>query len=237
MNENSISVVFPAYNEEKNIKIVVLEALKYLETIKEKWEIIIIDDGSSDNTGKIIDKFAQNNRKIKIIHHLKNEGYGKSLKDGFAASSLDFVFFTDSDRQFSLKALDIMYPLAKTGVVDLVIGYRINRQDPFLRKFLSWGYNSLAGLLFNLQVKDIDCAFKILKKSIFNKIKIESSNFFINTEILAKAKLLNYKILEVGVPHFPRKAGKSTVSLKYFPLTVRELWRIYWSLKIKRGEK
>ena len=134
-----------------------------------------------------------------------------------------------------MDALDVMFPIAKTQVVDLVIGYRLKRKDPFLRKFLSWGYNTLASFLFDLNVKDIDCAFKLFRKDIFKKIKIESKSFFFNTEILAKARFLDFNIIEVGVPHFPRTAGKSTVSFKYIPLTIKELVRIWLSLqKLKR---
>lgn len=237
MAYKGLSVVLPAFNEEKNIKGAIEDALSYLKTIGDEWEIIVINDGSEDKTGLIAEKFGQRKPRIKVIHHLQNEGYGRSLKDGFSASRFDHIFFTDSDRQFDLKALDVMLPLAKTGVVDLVIGYRVKRQDPFLRKFLSWGYNSLVGLLFNLSLKDIDCAFKIFKKSVFEKIKIESTNFFVNTEILAKAKFFNFKILEVSVPHFPRRAGKSSISPKFIPLTLKELWRIYRSLRKLKNRK
>jgi glycosyltransferase involved in cell wall biosynthesis len=229
--KDGISIILPAYNEEANLRAALNDALSYLKTLKDPWEIIVVDDGSSDDTGKIAADFAKHHRRIKIISHQRNMGYGRSLSDGFLASNYNFVFFTDSDRQFDLKALDIMWPVAKTGVIDLVIGYRLNRKDPWIRRFLSRCYNILADILFDLDVKDIDCAFKIFKKEIFEKIKIESDNFFVNTEILAKARYFRYKILEVGVTHFPRKAGKSTVSFKYVPLTIRELIRIKKNLR------
>lgn len=221
-----ISVVIPAFNEEANIWSALNDALSYLKTLKDPWELIVINDGSRDDTGKILADFAKGNHRLKVITHPDNLGYGRSLSNGFQASLYNYVFFTDADRQFDLKALDVLWPIAKTGVIDLVIGYRLKRKDPFTRRFLSRCYNLLADFLFDLDVKDIDCAFKIFKKSIFKKIKIESNNFFVNTEILAKARHFNFKILEVGVPHFPRKAGKSTVSWKYVPLTVKELIRI-----------
>lgn len=229
--KDGISVVLPAYNEEANLWSALNDALSYLKTLKDPWELIVVDDGSSDDTAKIAADFVKHHRRIKIISHQQNLGYGRSLSDGFEASNYNFVFFTDSDRQFDLKALDIMWPVAKTGVIDLVIGYRLNRKDPFTRRFLSRCYNILADILFDLDVKDIDCAFKIFKRGIFKKIKIESDNFFVNTEILAKARYFRYKILEVGVTHFPRKAGKSTVSFKYIPLTIKELIRIKRSLR------
>lgn len=237
MPKKGISIVLPAYNEEKNLQEAVKDALKFLQTVKDPWEIIIVNDGSVDRTGELAEKLSRSQPRVKVIQHNKNRGYGRSLSDGFAASTYDYVFFTDSDRQFDLNALKIMWPLAKTGVVDLIIGYRLNRQDPFIRKFLSRCYNLLADFLFGLDVRDIDCAFKIFNKKIFKKIKIESDNFFVNTEILAKARHFKFNILEVGVPHFPRKAGESSVSFKYIPLTIKELVRIKMSLNKLKKER
>lgn len=231
MFEQGISIIFPAFNEEKNIEEVVTDALKYLKTLKDEWEVVIVNDGSGDKTGEIADKLSLKNDRIKVIHHSVNQGKGVSLRDGFKESRYNFVFFTDSDRQFRLKALDTMWPLAKTGVVDLIIGYRVNRQDRLVRKLLSRGYNILADQLFSLDVKDIDCAFKIFRKDIFKKINIEQPHFFVDTEILAKARFFNFRILEVGVSHFPRKAGKSSVRFKFIPLAFRELWRIRTSIE------
>jgi len=237
-NPSGISIILPALNEEKNIGLMVGECLGYLRKLKDNYEIIVVNDGSKDKTGEIAQKIAKRNKKIRVINHSKNEGYGQALKDGFAAAKYDYVFFTDSDRQFRLDALDVMYPIIKTQVVDLVIGYRLKRKDPFLRKFLSWGYNTLASFLFDLDVKDIDCAFKLFRKDIFKKIKIESKSFFFNTEILAKARFFGFNIIEVGVPHFPRTAGKSSVKFKHIPLTIKELIRIHRSLqKLKKRRK
>ena len=229
--KTGLSVILPAFNEAENINQMVQDCLKYLRKIKDNHEIIIVNDGSKDNTGILAKKIAQKYKNIRIINHKKNKGYGQALASGFKAAKFDYIFFTDSDRQFHLDALDIMYPVAKTGVVDLTIGYRLKRRDKFFRKLLSWGYNTLVGFLFDLSVKDIDCAFKLFKKTIFEKIKIESAGFFFNTEILAKAKFFNFNIVEVGVPHFPRTAGKSTIRLKHIPLTIKELIRIKNSLK------
>jgi len=226
-----LSVVLPAYNEEQNIANMVEDCLTYLNRLEDQFEIIIVNDGSSDRTGEIAETLAQQWETVRVINFTENQGYGRALAKGFALARYEYLFFTDSDRQFKLAALDVMFPIAKTGVVDLIIGYRQQRQDARFRKFLSWGYNTLANFLFDLNVKDIDCAFKIFRKEIFSKIEIESQSFFVNTEILAKARLLNYNILEVGVPHFPREAGQSSVRLVHIPLTIRELLRIRKSIK------
>jgi len=232
-----ISVVLPAFNEEANIKKMVEHCLGYLKTTKEDYEVVVVNDGSRDRTREIAQEIVEKNKKVRLVNHRQNQGYAQALKNGFKAARFDYVFFTDSDRQFRLDALDVMFPVAKTGVVDLVIGYRLKRKDNFLRKLLSWGYNTLANFLFDLNVKDIDCAFKLFRKDIFRKIKIESESFFFNTEILAKARLFNFNIIEVGVPHFPRTAGKSTVRFIHIPLTIKELIRIQKSLRKIRQKR
>jgi len=224
-------------NEEGNIEAAVNDIQSYFNSREEKYEIIVINDGSTDSTGEIAERLAKKNGSVRAIHHSINKGYGSALKEGFKSSKYKYVFFTDSDRQFDIKGLDILLPLIKTDAVEIIIGYRLKRKDPFLRRFLSWGYNSLVGCLFDLNVKDIDCAFKVFRKDIFSNIKIESKNFFVNTEILAKARHFGFNVLEVGVPHFPRTAGKTTVSFKHIPMTLIELYRIRKEIKkLKRNE-
>ena len=234
---NSISIILPALNEEGNIEAAIQDIQLYFHSREEKYEIIVINDGSTDSTGEIAERLVKENGSVRVIHHSINKGYGSALKEGFENSKYKYVFFTDSDRQFDIKGLDILLPLIKTDAVEIIIGYRLKRKDPFLRRFLSWGYNSLVGYLFDLNVKDIDCAFKIFRKDIFSKIEIESKNFFVNTEVLAKAMYFGFNVLEVGVPHFPRTAGKTTVTLKHIPMTLIELYRIFKSIKrLKKSE-
>jgi len=234
---SGISIVLPAYNEEGNIEQMVKDCLTYLRKLNDDYEVIIVNDGSQDKTEYIARKISRRNQKVRLISYAQNKGYAQALKIGFSKAKFNYVFFTDADRQFRLDALDVMYPIIKTQMIDLVIGYRLKRKDPFLRKFLSLGYNILADFLFDLNVKDIDCAFKLFRKDIFKKIKIESKSFFFNTEILAKARFFNFNIIEVGVPHFPRAAGKSTVRFIHIPLTIKELIRISSSMRKLKKEK
>lgn len=219
-----ISVVFPAYNEEENIEVCVIMARTILKEVVNNFEIIIVDDGSSDNTGKICRDLERRFPEIRLLSKDKNEGYGFALRDGFKASKHDLVFFSDSDRQFDIVNLRDL--LCWTDDNDIVIGFRKKRQDSLKRKFLSWGYNRLAGLIFDLDVKDIDCAFKIFRKEVFNEIEICSNRFFVNTEILAKARKLGYRIKEIGVSHFPRLEGNSKVNFKDIFFTLGEMKRI-----------
>jgi len=222
--KKSLSIILPAYNEAENIQKAIYDCFNFLHALNCRHEIIVINDGSTDNTGKILVDIAEKHNNLRVIMHAKNEGYGMALRDGFKAAQFELVFFTDSDRQFAIESLSEMLPLIE--MVDIVIGYRFDRKDHFIRKFLSCGYNTLINLLFDLNVKDIDCAFKLFRREVFDKIKIESSHFFVNTEILAKAKFYGFNIAEIGIKHYPRLNGESKVSIKYIPLTLKELWKI-----------
>ncbi|MBU1061154.1 MAG: glycosyltransferase family 2 protein [Candidatus Omnitrophica bacterium] len=237
-----LSIIMPAFNEGENIAHSVEEVLAYskkLHDMNMSFEVLVVNDGSDDNTPDIINRLAlEYPQEVVAINNSRNSGYGYSIAKAIEKSRYDLVFFTDADRQFKIGSLDLLLPLMFTGIPDIVIGYRLDRKDPALRKFLSWGFNSLVRFIFDINVKDIDCAFKLFRKEIFKKIEIGSNNFFINTEILTKAGFFNFRILEVGVEHFPRGTGKSTVSLKYIPLTLMELvkiWKIMQGLKRKRN--
>lgn len=226
--DKDISIVFPAYNEEDNIEICIIVAYAILEEIVKDFEIIIVNDGSVDRTKEICFALAERFKKIKVISKDKNEGYGYALRDGFAMAKFDLVFFSDSDRQFDI--LNLKDLLKYIDDYDIVVGFRKKRQDSLKRRFLSKSYNSLIRMIFGLETTDIDCAFKLFKKKIFDNIKIESRQYFVNTEILTKAKKMDLKIKEVGVIHFPRFEGESKVNFSEIPRTLKELLRIYRSL-------
>lgn len=223
--DKDISVIFPAYNEEENIEVCTIIAHCILKELVQDFEIIIVNDGSTDRTKEICLDLERRSDKIKIISKEVNEGYGYALRDGFKAAKFDLVFFSDSDRQFDIVNLKDL--LEHIDEYDIVIGFRKNRVDSLKRKFLSWGYNMLVGFLFNLDVTDIDCAFKLFKNKIFDKITIESKQYFVNTEILAKARKLGLSIKEIGVSHFPRYEGESKVGFLDIPRTLKEIVRIY----------
>lgn len=224
-----ISVVFPAYNEEESIEICVVVARAILKELVNNFEIIVVDDGSIDNTKNICQQLEQKFPEVKVISKTRNEGYGFALRDGFKASRFNLVFFSDSDRQFDIVNLKDLLPWVDE--YDIVVGFRKNRQDSIKRKILSLGYNILAGTIFDLNIRDIDCAFKIFRKSIFKRIDINSNRFFVNTEILAKAKKIGYSIKEVGVTHFPRLEGRSKVGFKDIFWTLKEMKRVYGYIK------
>jgi len=220
--DKDISVVFPAYNEKNNIEICILLARTILKELVNNFEIIIVDDGSIDNTKEICLQLEEKFPEVRVISKARNEGYGFALRDGFQAAKFDLVFFSDADRQFDIMNLIDLLPWVDK--YDIVIGFRKKRQDTIKRKILSFGYNALVRAIFDLNIRDIDCAFKIFRKSIFDKIEIESSRFFVNTEILAKARKLRYSIKEVGVTHFPRLEDDSKVSFKDIFWTLKEIY-------------
>jgi uncharacterized protein (DUF362 family)/ferredoxin len=230
----SISVFFPALNEEGNIEKLTHELLDILRPSFEKGEVIIVDDGSRDRTGEIADRLAaENNGWVRVIHHATSKGYGNALKAGFDAAQYDLVFFTDGDRQFDVNDLYRALPLIDR--YDLVVGYRLDRQDPRHRLFLSGGYNFLVRLLFGLKLEDVDCSFKLFTRAAVDKIGIESSGYFIDTEIMVKASRRGLRIKEIGVRHLPRTAGVSKVKMKHIYTTLHEI-AVLWK-RLRRGEE
>jgi glycosyltransferase involved in cell wall biosynthesis len=204
----SLSVFFPCWNEHASIEPLTRKAVTVLEAIGADYEIIIVDDGSTDQTGQIADRLAAENERIRVIHHPTNRGYGAALQSGFRAASKDWVFYTDGDGQFDLNELPPLLELMDR--YDIVSCYRLNRQEGWLRKFNAFCWTRLVGLLFNLPLKDIDCAFKLYKRSIFDDMELLSTGALIDTEILARAKRKGCRITQVGVRHYPRIAGRAT---------------------------
>jgi glycosyltransferase involved in cell wall biosynthesis len=204
----SITVFFPCYNEQANVAKVANKAIEVLAGLQADYEIIIVNDGSSDGTGRVADQIAADHPRVRVIHHPRNLGYGAALQSGFRAAAKDLVFFTDGDAQFDLAELPPWLPLMKE--YDIVCGYRMNRQDNFVRRINGWLWTKMTGRLFALNLRDIDCAFKLFRRAIFDGLKMESTGALINTEILARAARKGYRMTQRGVHHYPRTAGQQT---------------------------
>lgn len=207
MINNSISVFLPAYNEEENIKQAILSVQEYLKKKFDDYEIIIVDDGSSDKTAEIVKNLSKKNKRIKLVSHNTNLGYGAALRSGFKNVKKDLVFYTDSDNQFNIKEMDILFPLIKK--FDIVSGFRIKRRDPLMRIFIAYTYNLIIRMLFNLKVKDIDASFKLYKRHIFDKIQLKANTGLIDAEVLIKAQKKGFTVGQVGVTHYPRAKGRT----------------------------
>jgi glycosyltransferase involved in cell wall biosynthesis len=233
MSPYSISVFFPCYNEEDNIQRVVGRAVEVLEGIDADFEVIIVNDGSADQTGAIANSIAAAEKRVRAVHHPRNLGYGAALQTGFKSATKQYVFFADGDGQFDIGEMPAMLPLMEQ--YDIVCGYRLNRQDPFVRKLNGWMWTKLVCLLFGMKIRDIDCAFKLFKREVFDHIKMSSAGALISAEILARATRAGYKITEVGVHHYPRTAGKQTgAKLRVILRAFKELFALY--NRIRRGE-
>jgi glycosyltransferase involved in cell wall biosynthesis len=232
----SISFVLPAYNEQENIERATMAVVEVAETLGlDDYEVIVVDDGSTDRTAEIIDGLARTNPHVRPIHQPRNLGYADALKTGFTGARMGLVFYTDSDLQFDVREVKNFLPASED--YDLVCGFRIYRYDPLTRLFLAWGYNLLARTIFRLRVRDIDCAFKLFRREIFDVIEIRSKKFFVDTEILAKARFYGFRMTEIGVRHYPRAGGSSTVRPSHVFSTLRELARIWAEIYLGRGRK
>lgn len=220
----TLSVFFPAYYDEKNIGKVVDKAVEVLEKLKLKdYEVTIIEDGSPDKTGEVCNALAARYEKVKVIHHEVNRGYGATLYEGFTSAKNDYVFYTDGDNQFDLEELKKLIALIHYS--DIVVGFRKKKQYSTYRKFTSLVYNYVLRYMFNIDYVDIDCAFKIIKRDLFDKITIKTKDAFIDAEIMIKASLLGYTSTEIGVKHLPRVDGISTAARPSIILkTIKEIY-------------
>lgn len=207
-----LSVFFPAYNEEKNLSATVTKAVDILNNFAEKWEIIIVNDGSSDRTAEVASKLASKNPNIRIITHSPNRGYGAAFKSGLYAARYSWITFTDSDGQFDFSEIGIFFEKQMETKADLVIGYYLDRKVSLGKKITSKMWEYLVFLMFGLKVHDIDCGFKLIKKEVVDTIPLLESErgAFISSEFLIKAKKKGFKIVEIGVHHYPRIAGEGT---------------------------
>ena len=232
-NKPSISIFFPAYNEEKNIGRAIEESLEALSKLTDTYEVIVVDDGSRDRTAEIVKSFVQKNNHVRLVQHDKNKGYGEGLKSGIRASQYDYVFFTDSDLQFDLNELSLLTEYIPE--YDVVIGYRKNRRDSFIRLINAKLWNLANKIMFGLKVRDIDCAFKLFRRDILNKVNLTSGGAMISAELLLKLHHLGASIKEVGVTHFPRTEGSPTgAKPKVIIRAFEEMWRLY---SIEMGDK
>lgn len=223
MYNQSLSFVIPAFNEQENIAHIVADAHQFLSNHFGHFEIIVIDDGSTDNTQfeceQLISTYGS---KLIVLRHTRNRGYGAALRTGLFSAKNELVFYTDSDCQFAIEEMKQFMEYIKD--TDLVIGFRKNRQDAFIRKFSSRIFNRLIFVIFGLDIKDIDCSFKLFRKDALQKLSIETDEFLVDTELLVKAMRKKLKIKELPVTHYPRKRGKSTVKFRHIFSTIRDIF-------------
>jgi len=226
MTPGSISIVLPAYNEAESLAAIVERTLAVMPELGSEFEVILVDDGSVDGTRDVAFELMRAHPEVRVAAHPSNRGYGAALRTGFGLSRFDLVFYTDADNQFDPGDLKHFLPLM--GDYDAIVGFRVYRYDTVLRSMLSWIYNRLVNLLFRVRLRDVDCSFKLFRREVIEQISIECDDFFVDTELVAKARKWNFRILEKGVRHYPRMAGETTVRPSDIPATLRQvalMWR------------
>ncbi len=229
-----ISAFFPCYNEEKNLTDLISSCDKVLAGICDDYEIIIVDDGSTDGTPRVMSGLLKEYPKLQYVRHEKNHGYGGAVYTGFKKSRYEYIFFSDGDNQFNLEEIPLL--VKKIAEADLVTGFRHRRADPLMRHLIAWVYGLVVRVVFGLGITDIDCAFKLFKRDTLQRIDIRnivSRGALINTEIYARMKKLNMTVIEVPVTHYARLTGKQTgASPKVILRAMAEL--VSLKLKLRR---
>jgi len=221
--QRSLSIVLPAYNEDAVIGATLEQVLNVLEAWVKDFEVIVVNDGSTDSTGAIISTIMETEPRVRVVTHERNQGYGSALADGFAAATKELTFFMDSDGQFDIR--DLARLLIFIDEYDAVIGYRRDRQDTWVRKLNAWGWKLLIRNVLGIQVRDIDCAFKLLHTDFLHQHPLETRGAMINAELLYKLKRAGYTYREVDVHHLPRPRGRATgANLSVIVRAFRELF-------------
>jgi len=237
---SELSVFFPCYNEEKNIQNTVSKAIPVLNKLVKRWEIILINDGSKDNTAKVLEKIKKqySQEDISIITHNPNRGYGGALKSGLYNSKYQWITFTDSDGQFDFSEISNLIKKQQATKADVVIGYYLSRQVSKTTIITSKIWELIVFILFGLKVTDIDCGFKLINKKVVDTIsKLEAERgAFISSEFLIKTKKTGFKIVEIGVHHYPRTEGKATGrNIKVILKSFSDLFHLWFKINFHRA--
>lgn len=230
-----LSVFFPAYNEEASITTTVLETLKVLPQVAKRYEVLVINDGSTDATAPLVQVLIQKYRPVKLINHPHNLGYGAALKTGLTSAKYDWICYTDSDGQFRFDEISRFLP--STSSYDLIVGFREHRTDNPIRRLLAFTLRIWDTLLFGLNLKDVDCGFKLFKKEVVDTIgPLITSSAITETEFMVKAKRAGFTIKEVGVTHHARPEGIQTgAKVKVILRAFTESFKLWWHLNVGTG--
>ena len=226
MDADGLSLVIPAFNEAAGIADTLTETVAALRSDFDRYEILLVDDGSTDGTADIATGMRLAG--VRVIRLPQNRGYGAALRAGFQAARLPLVAFTDADGQLDPGDLRRLAEAARP----IAVGYRADRQDPWRRRFLSRGYNRLVRALLGTRLRDIDCALKVFRRDVLADLMPESRGFFVNTEMIARARHLGLAVAELPVAHRRRRAGVSKVSLAEVPKTFRTLVGYWWRERV-----
>jgi len=229
-----LSVFFPAYNDAGTIASLALVAHMTARTLTDDYEVIVVEDGSPDHTGELLDEMATHFPWMRVVHHEANRGYGGALRTGFLTASKEVVFYTDGDAQYDPREMVKLWE-ALSPAVDFVNGYKISRHDPLHRVVIGRIYHWFVKIAFSLQLRDVDCDFRLMRRSIFEKVHLTRSSGVICVELMKKVQDQGFRIAEVPVHHFHRTYGKS--QFFNFPRVFRtlvDLTKLWWELVVRK---
>ena len=229
-----LSVFFPAYNDSGTIASMVIRTVKAASELTSDFEIIVVNDASADGTAEIADELARTYPQVRVVHHAKNRGYGGALQTGFRSAAKGLIFYTDGDAQYDPAELKVLWNKMDAGV-DLVNGYKISRSDPLHRIVIGRVYHHIVTLLFGLTVRDVDCDFRLMRRTIFERINLEKTSGVICLEMMKKITDGGFRIVEVPVHHYHRAFGKS--QFFNFPRIAKtgvDVLRLWFELVVRR---
>jgi len=225
----SISLMFPLYNDKSTVELMIRKSSSILKKLKKKYEIIIVDDGCPENSGKLALKIAKKFSNIKIFFHKKNLGYGAALKTGLKKCKNDWIFMIDGDAEYDVNDLPRLLKVSKN--YDLVITYRYKKKYTTYRIIISWVYNAILRLIFNIKFRDISTGSRLVSKKLIRRIKLKSNSPFMGAELAIKTELSGYKVGEIGIHTYPRTFGTgASVSLKNILLTIRDMLLLFFKI-------
>ena len=232
-----LSLFFPCHNEAENLEALVADALAALPALATTYEVILVDDGSRDDTAGVAERLVQRHGGVvRLVHHDVNRGYGGALRSGFAAARYSHLAYTDGDRQFRIADLARLVDCAEATQSPVVIGFRLQRADPPLRLVYATLYRVANRIWFGLRVRDVDCAAKLFRRDVLCNINVHSDGAFFSAELLIRLQLAGVNALEVGVPHYPRTAGSPTgARLSVIARAVRDFWSLRIGLWVNRS--
>ncbi len=232
-----LSVFFPAYNDSGTIASMVIRAVQAASKLTSDYEVIVVDDGSSDATASIADELAHTYPQVRVIRHERNRGYGGALQTGFRSATKELVFYTDGDAQYDPAELSLLWA-SLTPEADMVNGYKISRSDPMHRVIIGRLYHHLVSCLFGLKVRDVDCDFRLMRRAIFDRIELHKTSGVICLEMMKKIHDAGFRIVEVPVHHYHRAFGKSQFfNFRRIFKTGIDVMRLWFALVVRRPQR
>ena len=226
---------FPAYNDAGTIASLVITSVKVAATLTDDFEVIVVNDGSKDDTAKILDELARiYPTQVRIVHHPVNRGYGGALRSGFAAATKDLVFYTDGDGQYDPSEVTVLWSEMKEGI-DWVNGWKISRSDPMHRIIIGRVYHHFVKMLFGLKVRDVDCDFRLMRRRIFDVVRLEKNSGVICLEMMKKFQDAGFRVAEHPVHHYHRAHGQSQFfNFRRVARTLLDVMKLWWALVVRR---